>query len=111
MTIPSITRTELHERLGSVVLIEALPQTQYAAEHIPTALNVPGPLTPEIAQTLAPDLNQAIVVYCSGQSCTRSRATAIAFIKLGYSNVAVYEGGKADWFEAGLPMEQTTSAA
>ena len=111
MNIPTITRTELHERLGSVVLIEALPEAHYAVEHIPTALNVPGPLSAEIAQSLAPDLGQAIVVYCSGQSCTRSRATAIAFTKLGYSNLAVYEGGKADWFDAGLPMERITTAA
>jgi rhodanese-related sulfurtransferase len=106
-----VAREELHRRLGEVVLIEALSPLHYELEHLPTAVNLPGAPTPEDAAALIPDLNSPVVVYCSGLSCTRSRATAIGLQKLGYTDVAVYEGGKADWSEHGLPFETGTSSA
>lgn len=107
MNIATITRDELIDQLDQVVLIEALPEMHYAADHLPGALNSPGPITPEVARSLAPDVSSKIVVYCSGIGCTRSRAAAIALWKLGYPNVSVYEGGKADWTDAGLPLESS----
>lgn len=111
MKLDVITREELRVRLGEVVLIEALPEAHYNLEHIPTAINIPLPPTAETMNDVAPDQGQAIVVYCSGLSCTRSRAAAIALQKLGYTNVAMYEGGKADWEAAGLPFESTQAFA
>ncbi|WP_327010675.1 rhodanese-like domain-containing protein [Dactylosporangium sp. NBC_01737] len=90
---------------GGVVLVEALPQAQYDAEHLPGAVNVPGDLTADAAARLVPDTGTTVVVYCSGSGCTRSKTTAAAFARLGYTDVHVYPGGKADWAEAGLPFE------
>jgi rhodanese-related sulfurtransferase len=90
---------------GGVVLVEALPQVQYDAEHLPGAVNVPGDLTADVAARLVPALDTTVVVYCSGPGCTRSKTTAAAFTRLGYTDVHVYPGGKADWAEAGLPLQ------
>jgi 3-mercaptopyruvate sulfurtransferase SseA len=32
---------------------------------------------------------------------------AAAFTRLGYPDVRVYDGGKADWADAGLPFDGT----
>jgi rhodanese-related sulfurtransferase len=45
------------------------------------------------------------VLYCSDSSCLASGNVARELEALGYTNVRVYEGGKQDWVEAGLPVE------
>jgi 3-mercaptopyruvate sulfurtransferase SseA len=37
--------------------------------------------------------------------------TAAAFERFGYPDVRVYPGGKADWADAGLPLEGTRTRA
>jgi rhodanese-related sulfurtransferase len=102
----TVTRDELAALLdaNAVTLVEALSVEAFEAEHIPGAVNVPGELTSEIAAVVAPDPRRPVVVYCSGQGCTRSKVTAAAFERLGYTDVRVYPGGKADWWQAGLPL-------
>ena len=102
----TVTRDELVALLaeGSATLVEALSAEAFAAEHLPEAVNVPGELTPDLAASLAPDPTRTVVVYCSGVTCTRSKVTAAAFTRLGYRDVRVYPGGKADWWQAGLPL-------
>lgn len=109
----TITRDELIRSLedDTVSLIEALPTAHYDLEHIPGAINFPGALTAADAARISPDKDRTVVVYCSGPSCGRSKVTAAAFTRAGYTDVRVYSGGKADWFEAGLPLERTAVAS
>ena len=108
-----ITRDDLRALLdaGSVTLVEALSTVAYDAEHIPGAFNVPGEPTADRAAVLAPERVGTVVVYCSGPACGRSKVTTAAFERLGYTDVRVYAGGKADWTEAGLPLEGTRTGA
>jgi rhodanese-related sulfurtransferase len=110
----TITRQELQRVLdqGAVTLVEALPKVQYDAGHLPSALNLPGAtLTAEDAERLAPDRTRTLVTYCTGPGCARSKVVAGAFTRLGYDDVRVYTGGKADWYDAGLSFETATPAA
>ena len=102
----TVTRDELGALLDAhaVTLVEALPVAAFEAEHLPGAVNVAGELTSALAAVVAPDPGRTVVVYCSGQGCTRSKVTAAAFERLGYRDVRVYPGGKADWWRAGLPL-------
>jgi 3-mercaptopyruvate sulfurtransferase SseA len=52
-------------------------------------------------QTVTRDEQRALL---DGQGCTRSKVTAAAFERLGYRDVRVYPGGKADWWQAGQPL-------
>ncbi len=103
----TITRGDLLAALerDGVVLVEALPAAHYDDAHLPGALNVPDRLTAQLAEHLAPDRDRTVVVYCSGPACGRSKVTAAAFAALGYTDVRVYPGGKADWAGAGLRLD------
>jgi rhodanese-related sulfurtransferase len=108
-----ITREDLRTLLKgrAMRLVEALPREAFDVEHIPGALNLPGPLTPELAAHLAPEKAGTVVVYCSGPFCNRSKVAAAAFTRLGYTDVRVYAGGKADRVQAGLPLEGARAEA
>jgi rhodanese-related sulfurtransferase len=45
--------------------------------------------------------DSAIVVYCAGPHCSASREAAEKLAELGYSGVAAFEGGLAQWKQAG----------
>jgi rhodanese-related sulfurtransferase len=104
----TITRDALKAKLDSkagVVLVEALPEKYFRHSHLPGALNIPHDQIDALAPQLLADRAAEIVVYCANAACQNSRIAARRLSELGYSNVAVYEPGKAEWIEAGLPIE------
>ena len=105
----TIDRKELQalmENSKSPLLIEALPAKYYAEGHLPGARNLPHDAVKEKAALVAPDKDAPIVVYCASETCRNSHQAAAQFSALGYSDVAVYPGGKKDWEEAGLDFEK-----
>ncbi len=105
----TITREDLQELLqaGDVVLLEALPEMYFDAEHLPGAQNLPLDDVDALAPVLVPDKATPIVTYCTGATCPNSKIAAKRLEALGYTNVRAYEAGKEDWIGAGLPVEST----
>jgi rhodanese-related sulfurtransferase len=106
-----ITREDLQDRLARTdrpVLVEALGAAFYADAHLPGAVNIPPGQVDRLAWQLIPDQDAPVVVYCSG-SCSSADAVAGRLEAVGYSDVAVYVGGKEDWVEHGLPVERSDS--
>jgi len=104
----TITRDEIKARLDrkeDIVILEALPEKYYRHSHLPGALNMPHDAVEALAPTLVPDRNVEIVVYCANPACKNSGIAAEALTALGYANVRTYEAGKADWIDAGYPIE------
>ena len=103
-----ISREDLVARLAGThrpTLVEALGAAFYADAHLPGAINIPPGHVDELAAVLLPDLGAEIVVYCS-ETCTSATKVASRLAELGYLDVAVYEGGKEEWVEHGLPVER-----
>jgi rhodanese-related sulfurtransferase len=103
-----ISRAELKGLLDSgaaLALLEALPERYYREGHLPSAKLFPHTEVRERAELLLPDMAQPIVVYCANAACRNSHTAAALLRNLGYQNVSVYAGGKADWSDAGLPLE------
>lgn len=48
--------------------------------------------------------DEEIVVYCGSPQCPQSRKAAEHLVAKGFTKVFAYEGGIADWKEAGLPL-------
>jgi len=103
-----VERSALEAALASgraPVLLEALDEAYYRQAHLPGAIALPLARLAEIARNRLPDKNAALVVYCASKTCKNSGIAARALLALGYTDVSVYTGGKADWLDAGLPAE------
>ena len=99
----TVTREELQARSAAnpnLVLLEALPEKYYLDWHLPGAKHFPHDRARELAASVAPDKSAEIVVYCASRTCQNSHIAANVLRQIGYSNVAVYAGGKEDWKEA-----------
>jgi rhodanese-related sulfurtransferase len=104
-----ITRGALAEAILSKdppIVLEALARKYYAAGHIPSAQALPPDELAKLVPELVPDMARGIVVYCASDTCANSHQAAAWLTERGYSNVAVYPGGKKDWIEAGLKLER-----
>jgi rhodanese-related sulfurtransferase len=113
MNNSTITRAELHDLIeaGAVTVVEALPAEYYDQGHLPGAINIPHTEVRDLAPALLPDKNAQIVVYCADLPCPNSGIATHVLTKLGYANVRDYAEGKADWVEAGLPLEHAVPVA
>lgn len=81
------------EETGYIIL-DVRRADEFAAGHIPGAINVANENigTDEIPEL--PDKNQLIMVYC--RSGRRSKEAAEKLVKLGYTNIVEF-GGILDW--------------
>jgi rhodanese-related sulfurtransferase len=109
MKMKTINGQELKRQLdlgNGLVVAEALPEEYYRAGHIPSAVHLPLETLDRRAAEVIPDLDGPVVVYCASETCENSHIAAKRLTELGYGNVSVYAGGKADWKELGLPFEK-----
>jgi rhodanese-related sulfurtransferase len=103
----TITRTDLWDAIqkkDQITVIEALSQEEFDKGHISGALR----LTEDEADSRAPKLltnkDARIAVFCANAKCDASPNLVRKLTSLGYSNVADYREGKADWISAGHPV-------
>ncbi len=87
-----------------VLLAEVLGEVYFRAGHIPGAINMPLDRVVAIAKANTSSKVHPIVLYCASEECQNSHVAARTLRQLGYSNVRVFAGGKADWKAAGLPL-------
>ncbi|WP_103020754.1 rhodanese-like domain-containing protein [Salinibacter altiplanensis] len=85
------------------VLINALPREAHVAKHIPGSVNVPVDEI-ERVETIVPNKDALVVVYCANADCTASLKAAQALEETGYTNVVDFENGYAGWRRAGHPL-------
>jgi rhodanese-related sulfurtransferase len=111
--VEKITLEQLQQELQTrdVTLVEALGPAYFEDAHLPGAINIPHDRVDELAPRLLPDKDARIVVYCANGPCQNSEIATLKLGKLGYTNVADYHEGKAEWLEAGLPIERGSVAA
>lgn len=102
-----ISRDELRTAIdaGEVVVLDALGGDYYKQQHLPGAIALVESEVNDRAAALLPDLDAAIVTYCSNPACGNSGYVAKRLEDLGYTNVRKYREGIQDWVEAGLPVE------
>ncbi|GAA3004465.1 rhodanese-like domain-containing protein [Streptosporangium longisporum] len=102
-----ITRDELKAAIdeGRVTVVDALGGQYHAQQHLPGAVPLVRADVDRLAPSLLPDLDAAIVTYCSNPACPNSGQVADRLTALGYTDVRTYREGIEDWAEAGLPLE------
>lgn len=99
-----IPATELLERLkaGMVTVLDVRPAEEYAAGHLPGALNVPAE---ELAGRLKKlSKGREVIAYCRGPYCLLS-VDAVALLRAKGFKARRLIDGFPEWKAAGLPVE------
>ncbi len=100
--LSSISRDELAGRLraGDVVVLDVRPSDEYAAGHLPGAVNVP---PDELKERLgALPIGQQIVAYCRGPYCVYAD-DAVRYLRSTGHTVSRLTDGFPEWAAAGQP--------
>jgi rhodanese-related sulfurtransferase len=108
-SLEPVSRKELLRRMreGMVTVIDTRPAEEFAAGHLPGALNVP---LRELKRRLREmPRDHAIVAYCRGAYCVLSYEAVAELRKRGFKAFRLEEG-YPEWRAAGLPVEQSATA-
>lgn len=99
-----LPRQELLQRVrdGLVMVLDVRPSEEYAAGHIPGAVNVPLSELEYYLENLSPE--QEIVAYCRGPHCVLA-FDAVATLRKKGLKARRLEDGYPEWKTAGLPVE------
>ena len=102
---PIIEPADLQARLESdtaPTVIDVRSAEEYAAGHIPGALNIPFDQVAERISTVAAP--HGVALYC--MIGPRARMGEVALLAAGYEQVLHLEGGLQAWQASGLPIER-----
>ena len=95
---------EALERKEKAVFLDVRDPGEFAAGHLPGAINVSrGTLEFKIWDKV-PDLNAKIYVYCS--TAMRSALAAKTLNDLGYKQAVLMNAQFEEWIQAGYPVEK-----
>ena len=99
-----LPRRELLKRVraGLVTVLDVRPPEEYAAGHVPGAVNVPVSRLKQALKQLDPE--QEIVAYCRGPHCVLA-FDAVAHLRRKGLQARRLEDGFPEWKSAGLPVE------
>jgi rhodanese-related sulfurtransferase/DNA-binding transcriptional ArsR family regulator len=103
-----VPRTELLERVrdGLVTVLDVRPAEEYAAGHVPGAVNIPLQELEDRLEELNHDgENREIVAYCRGPHCVLA-FDAVARLREKGMTARRLEDGYPEWQVAGLPVEK-----
>ncbi len=104
-----IPRSELLERVrdGLVTVLDVRPAEEYAAGHVPGAVNIPLQELEERLEELTNQQgeNREVVAYCRGPHCVLA-FDAVARLRDKGMKARRLEDGYPEWQVAGLPIEK-----
>lgn len=89
-----------------VIFVDARYPADYKREHIKNAINLPADMFdeyyPEVADFF--QIDDPLLIYCSGPGCDLSALLADILRDLGYTNLMLFEEGLPAWKAAGYPV-------
>ena len=85
---------EIMDSSENYVIVDARTSEEFSEGHIKNAINLDYEEVTQKAESLLPDKNQLILIYC--RSGRRSKIAAESLCQLGYTNVKEF-GGIIDW--------------
>lgn len=105
-----IARQELLQRAreGSVTVLDVRPPAEYAAGHLPDAVNIP---LSELKKHIAAfDPRHEIIAYCRGPYCVLA-FEAVQLLRSQGFHIRRLQDGFPEWKQAGLPVEISGASA
>ncbi len=90
------------DRGEKFVLIDVREESEYARDHLPSAIHLSKGIIERDIEERVPDHNAPMILYCGGGF--RSALAADNLQKMGYTNVISMDGGVREWREKGYPF-------
>ena len=109
--IPFISTADLKAKMDAgeeLVLADALSSIEHDELTIKGSVNIPASQV-EGNANLPAAKDTLLVFYCKGPKCGKSRIAAEKAMKLGYTNVMVYNEGLPAWAQHRYPLEKKAS--
>lgn len=85
---------DMMKKESGYIILDVRRPDEYAAGHIPGAINLPNEDIGSNEIKILPNKSQLILVYC--RSGRRSKEASEKLVKLGYTNIVEF-GGILDW--------------
>jgi len=107
INIRQCTVQDIQRRIASgglLTLFDVREESEFAAGHLPGAKSLGKGIIERDIESLVPDTDQEIVLYCGGGF--RSALAADNLQKMGYTNVISMDGGYRGWTDAGFALEK-----
>jgi len=92
------------DRGEALYFLDVREDLEFANDHAKGARHLGKGIIERDVETLIPNKQEAIVLYCGGGY--RSVLAADALQQMGYTNVVSMDGGIKAWRDAGYPMER-----
>ena len=92
------------DRGDSFHFIDVREESEFAKDHAKGARHLGKGILERDIETIIPDKQAAIILYCGGGF--RSALAADALQRMGYIDVTSMDGGIKAWREAGYPLEE-----
>lgn len=87
-----------------LLVVNVLDQKLYDDCHITGSIQVSIDQLDSFADSLNPEKTD-VIFYCSNYMCDASGFAVKKLQKRGFKKVAAYEGGTAEWYQKGLPVQ------
>lgn len=104
--IKEVSPAEAQALLGKRVIIDVREYDEFAAGHLPGAINIPRGVL-EFKIGMVPECankDGAFLLYC--RTSGRAALSAVQLQKIGYSNILSMNGGFEAWNNEGRPTEK-----
>ncbi|MDK9724682.1 MAG: rhodanese-like domain-containing protein [Sterolibacteriaceae bacterium MAG5] len=104
--IKEVSPAEAQALLGKRVIIDVREYDEFAAGHLPGAVNIPRGVL-EFKIGMVPECANkegAFLLYC--RTSGRAALSAVQLQKIGYSNIQSMNGGFEAWNNEGRPTEK-----
>jgi rhodanese-related sulfurtransferase len=104
--IKEVGTADAQQLLGKRVIIDVREYDEYAAGHLPGAINIPRGVL-EFKIGMVPECankDGAFLIYC--RTSGRAALSAVQLQKLGYGNVISMAGGYETWNNENRPTEK-----
>lgn len=88
----------------NALVVDVRSPAEFAAGHIPEAINIPADKLGERAGELEKHKGRPLIISC--QSGMRSGSACGELKKLGYSQLFNLAGGLGEWQKAGMPLRK-----
>lgn len=97
-------KKQVDSKNDDILVIDARNPKEYQEVHIPRSINLPEKKFDENVKLLPKSKKAAIIFYCNGVKCGKSKRAAKKAVDLGYKNVLVYKEGMPVWEELNYPI-------